>query len=120
MRLIRSAALLAALATIPLAPPGALAHHGWGSYDSSKVLSMAGPIVEASYQYPHAHLVIEHEGERWEVVLAPPSRMQQRGIAADDLKPGVAVTVEGYPSKVKPHAMRAERITLDGRTVELR
>ena len=116
---MRKTAVVSLLA-LALSPLAAEAHHGWGSYDSSKVLSMAGPIVEASYQYPHAHLVIEHEGERWEVVLAPPSRMQQRGIAADDLKPGVAVTVEGYSSKVKPHEMRAERITLDGRTVELR
>ena len=30
------------------------------------------------------------------------------------------VAVEGYPSTQKPHEMRAERITIAGKSVELR
>jgi hypothetical protein len=30
------------------------------------------------------------------------------------------VSVTGYPNRSKPEEMRAERITLDGKTVELR
>ncbi len=117
MRGLRIAAFAAGLAAFPA---GASAHHGWGSYDSSTVLTMEAQIIEASYEYPHGSLVIEHEGKRWHVVLAPPSRMQRRGVWADELKPGLVVRVEGYPSKVEPDEMRAERITLNGRTVELR
>ena len=56
----------------------------------------------------------------WNVVLAPPSRMENRGLPRDALKPGNTVTVVGYPNRSKPDEMRAERITVDGKTVELR
>jgi hypothetical protein len=36
------------------------------------------------------------------------------------LKPGATVTLEGYPNRDKPEEMRAERITVGGKTVELR
>jgi hypothetical protein len=36
------------------------------------------------------------------------------------LNVGATVTVEGYASRVKPGEMRAERITVAGKTVELR
>lgn len=119
MNSIRTAAI-AGLVAISLGGAPALAHHGWGSYDSDAVLTLEGQIIESSYEYPHGGLVIEAEGKRWNVVLAPPSRLQRRGIWADELKPGLEVTVEGYPSTVKPDEMRAERIILNGRTVELR
>lgn len=119
MRMIPSAAVVGLLALGGAAGP-ALAHHGWGSYDSSTVMTIEAPIIEASYQYPHCGIVLEHEGARWEIVLAPPSRMARRGIPDDELQPGLLVKVEGYPSTVHPHEMRAERITLNGRTVELR
>jgi formylmethanofuran dehydrogenase subunit C len=36
------------------------------------------------------------------------------------LKPGAAVTVEGYANRDKPGEMRAERIIVEGKTIELR
>ena len=36
------------------------------------------------------------------------------------LKPGTTATLEGYPNRNKPEEMRAERITVAGKTVELR
>ena len=33
---------------------------------------------------------------------------------------GAEATVEGYPNRSKPNEMRAERITIGGKTVELR
>ena len=56
----------------------------------------------------------------WTVVLAPPSRMENRGLPAAMLKPGVMARVEGYPSRDDPGELRAERITIDGKTIELR
>jgi len=120
MRVLRTTAHLTAFLAILAAAFPALAHHGWGSYDAATVLTVEAPIVEASYQYPHCEIVIEHEGKRWHVVLAPPSRMDRRGIPDGELAPGLVVTVEGYPSRAHPDEIRAERITLNGRTVELR
>jgi len=53
-------------------------------------------------------------------VLAPPSRMTARGLPPADLKPGGTVTVVGYPNRSKPEEMRAERIIVGNKTVELR
>ena len=99
---------------------GAHAHHGWSEYDSSKPLTVTGVIKEAGYEHPHGHVHLETPGKTWQVVLAPPSRMERRGLARADLKPGTRATVVGYASRSKTEEMRAERITISGKTVELR
>jgi Family of unknown function (DUF6152) len=104
-----------------LAAPGSvLAHHGWSEYDSSKALKLTGKIVASGYEHPHGHVRMETPGKTWNVILAPPSRMERRGLAKELLKPGASATVEGYPNRDKPEEMRAERITVNGKTVELR
>ena len=46
--------------------------------------------------------------------------MENRGLPAAMLKAGVAAQVEGYPNRSDAQEMRAERITIGGKTVELR
>jgi Family of unknown function (DUF6152) len=101
-------------------PVAAGAHHGWSEYDSAKALKLTGKIVESGYEHPHGHVRLETPGKTWNVVLAPPSRMERRGLEKGALKPGASVTVEGYPNRDKPEEMRAERISVNGKTVELR
>ena len=96
------------------------AHHGWSEYDNATVLNLTGVIKEAGYEHPHGHVRLETPGKTWLVVLAPPSRMEYRGLAAADLKFGANVTVVGYPNRGKPEEMRAERIIVNGKTIELR
>lgn len=98
----------------------ALAHHGWSGYDSGKVLNLDGVIKEAGYEHPHGYIRLEASGKVWNVVLAPPSRMENRGLERTALRPGVKAKVEGYPARDDPVEMRAERITIDGKTTELR
>jgi hypothetical protein len=109
--------IIAAIAALPLA---AAAHHGWSEYDSSKTLKLTGKIVESGYEHPHGHVRLEVPGKTWSVVLAPPSRMERRGLEKGALKTGATVTVEGYANRDKPEEMRAERISVNGKTVELR
>jgi hypothetical protein len=96
------------------------AHHGWSEYDSGNTLKLSGVIKEAGYEHPHGHVRLETPGKTWHVVLAPPSRMSARGLSAAELKPGTKAEVVGYPNRSKPEEMRAERITIGGKTVELR
>ena len=98
----------------------AFAHHGWSSYDADKVLELTGSIESASYENPHGMATLKTDDATWKVVLAPPSRMQNRGLSRDMLVPGTVVTVEGYPHKEDAAELRAERITVNGKTVELR
>ncbi|HZM37091.1 MAG TPA: DUF6152 family protein [Burkholderiales bacterium] len=109
--------LLVALSAVPAV---ALAHHGWSEYDTAKTLKLTGNIVESGYEHPHGHIRLQAPGKSWHVVLAPPSRMERRGLAKEALRPGASATVEGYANRDKPEEMRAERITVDGKTIELR
>lgn len=113
---MKSIVIAAALA----APAVAWAHHGWSEYDSSQGLSLTGKVVKSGYEHPHGHVRLETAGKTWHVVLAPPSRMERRGLEKGALQPGATVTVEGYPNRTKDEELRAERIRVNGKTVELR
>lgn len=103
-----------------VAAGAAIAHHGWGSYDASKAFTIRSPVEMLSWSNPHAHIMLKHEGATWEATLAPLFRMQARGLSEEMLKPGTPVAIEGYPSTRNQHEMRAERITVAGKTYELR
>ena len=113
--MLRMIAMTAGALALP-----ALGHHGWSEYDSTKTLTFTGKILESGYEHPHGHVRLETPDKTWHVVLAPPSRMQNRGLPAEALLKGNTVTVVGYANREKPEEMRAERITAGGKTVELR
>ncbi|MFC4171071.1 DUF6152 family protein [Microvirga sp. GCM10011540] len=113
---------LAALCLLGALPLGgvALAHHGWGSYDAARKLTLSSTVQSVEWQNPHVQIVVDDRGKSWDAVLAPPFRMSARGLSEDMLKPGTSITVEGYPSTRVENEMRAERITAGGKTFELR
>ena len=98
----------------------AFAHHGWDGYDASKLTKLEGQIASAGYENPHGTLSLKVADRTWNVVLAPPSRMVNRGLTKEMLVDGAMATVEGYPHLKNDGELRAERITIDGKTVELR
>lgn len=98
----------------------AAAHHGWGSYDSTKLIKLEGPVLALKYQNPHADLVMNRDDKKWEIVLAPLARMEARGLKREDIEVGKTVAVEGYARKDGTPEIRAERIVVNGKTVELR
>ncbi|MEJ0019956.1 MAG: DUF6152 family protein [Acetobacteraceae bacterium] len=98
-------AMLAALATSPAA-----AHHGWGSYDAASPLTLNGTIERVQPSGPHTTIWLKSGAKTWEIVLAPPSRMANRGLPADNLRAGQDVRVYGYPSRAHDDELRAEWI----------
>lgn len=119
MRLRCPIVLLLPLALL-VAPAGALAHHGWSSYDAERTLTLEGVIRSSTYEHPHGTLKLEAEKKTWLVILAPPTRMKSRGLEREMLKPGTTAKVVGYPHRENAGELRAERITVGGKTVELR
>ena len=105
---------------LSVVPVGAAAHHGWSSYDASKPLNLDGTIRESGYEHPHGYVKLETPEKTWLVVLAPPSRMENRGLPREMLKPGTKASVTAYPKRDDPVEVRAERITIAGKTTELR
>jgi hypothetical protein len=95
------------------------AHHGWTGYNDAET-KLTGTIEMFSYENPHASVDLNVDGKRWHVVLAPPSRMQSRGLQKDMLKVGGKATVAGYVHRTIATELRAERIIIGDKTTELR
>jgi hypothetical protein len=110
------ALIIAILSLFAFAP----LHHGWSSYDQTKPLNFTGKILKTGYESPHGMIELEVEKKKWTVVLAPPTRMESRGLTKDMLKVGETATVVGYPHLKVKDEMRAERITIGKKTTELR
>lgn len=101
-------------------PISSWAHHGWGSYDSATVLTLDGTVEKVVPDNPHGELLLKAQDKTWTVTLSPPSRMAARGKPITDIKAGDRLTAVGYPNRNAPTEIRAERITHNGFTVELR
>ncbi|KAM3112972.1 DUF6152 family protein [Phormidesmis sp. 146-33] len=101
--------------------PEAEAHHGWSEFNDKQTLNLTGRIRSVGYDNPHAVIELEASDKKvWRAVLAPPSRMQRRGLPKNALKVGQIVRVVGYPNRSDSREMRAERIMIGQKTVELR
>ena len=131
---------LAMTLVLAIAPTPARAHHGWSGYESGTLLTLTGTITDVQYGNPHVMVTLavpqEAEEEHMEgevhaeeeivdpesvtVVMAPPFRSESRGLSRDRLVPGAIATFEGYLHKTTSMELRAERIIIDGQTVELR
>ena len=84
------------------------------------LLTLDGTVEKVVPDNPHAELLLKAQDKTWTVTLSPPSRMVARGKPITDIKVGDKVTAVGYPNRNTPTEMRAERITHNGFTVELR
>ena len=126
------AVVLAAAVFVAPSPTPASAHHGWSGYDSSTLLALSGTIVDVQYGNPHVLVTLEVPAEPEEdgtiedppailtIVMAPPFRSENRGLAREMLAPGVVAAFEGYLHQTEGLELRAERITIGDLTVELR
>ena len=112
--------ILAAAVALPLLFVPAGAHHGWGSYDATKPITISATIEQVTIGNPHGDLMLMHDGAMWHVTLAPLSRMNARGASAEIVKQGAAITAHGYPKRDGTKEMRAEWIEIDGKRYELR
>jgi hypothetical protein len=110
-----AAALSVVLGAAPLS-----AHHGWSGYDSATTLTLTGPLTRVVHGNPHVEIALTADNKSWTAVLAPPFRMEARGLSSGSLKLGDTITLVGYPHMTKAGELRAERITVAGKTVELR
>lgn len=112
--------LLASVGTLLAVPLAAEAHHGWGGFDRDKVLDHSGPVARSTYANPHGTLYMVKDGQELTIELAPTSRMQARGLSADDVAVGKTVRVYANQNRGNPNVYRAEWVEVAGRRVELR
>lgn len=115
--MIRKLLTAATLLAIPVA---AAAHHGWSSYDETKVIKHRTVLTDVRWGNPHGTAKVRYKGALWDVYLAPVSRMEARGLTAAMIGPRSRVLIEGYPRRDGTREMRIERVTVGNKTIELR
>ncbi len=106
--------------TVPLA-----GHHSVTAYyDTSRQLTLQGPIVSVEWTNPHAFVNIdvrdEHGGTtKWAIETDSPNVLSRAGWTRSTLHPGDQVTATGYPSKKGTAALRLVTLSLaDGRKLK--
>ena len=104
---------------LALSPAMALAHHGW-SWTTGENVEVTGVIRDADLGMPHGVLVLDVEGESWEVEVGQPWRNERAGLQDGDLAPGVEVRIEGEPAAdISERRVKAERLWIGDRAYEL-
>ena len=96
------------------------AQHNWPAYDLTKPEKLTGVIREVSYRGAPPLMKLEVDKKMWSVVLAPPARMEFRGLSDEMLKPGITASIVAYPNQQNKDELRAETITIGRSTTELR
>ena len=115
--MLKKALIAAAILSIPAA---ALAHHGWTSYDEKKAIKVRASLSDVRWANPHGSAKVRYQNATWDVILAPVSRMEARGLTREMVGPTKQIVLEGYPRRDGTKEMRIERVTAAGKTVELR
>lgn len=110
--------LAAAIAVLALAAPLA-AHHGWGEYQDSE-FALTGVVERANLGGPHGLLRVRSGRQVWEVVLAPPTRIQRAGLTAAAVPRGMRVTARGHRHRNAARLeMKTERLVVGRRIFDL-
>jgi hypothetical protein len=92
----------AALAAIPAAAP---AHHSFAAFfDPDKSVTVTGTVTEFRFTNPHGMIAIDVKKpgggvEQWRAETNAPVVLVQRGWTRDSIKPGMIVTIDGWPSR---------------------
>lgn len=117
----KSSLFLACAAIVALSASTALAHHGWAGQENDKVTVLEGKIDAVRYHNPHGEIDLTSGGRKWQVTLAPISRMESRGLTEAVLKPGSTVKIEGHRNlDMSRYEVKANAITIAGKTTSLR
>ena len=119
------AVLIASAGLFPAAIP-VLAHHSFAAeYDGTKPIKVTGTVTKFDMTNPHSWVYLDvkdADGKvvNWGFETASPNALFRRGFKKDFLKPGNAVTIEGFLAKDGSHTGNAQKLLMpDGNTIIL-
>ena len=118
---IRRIAMVATALGTTLIGVHATAHHGGAAYDSTRTVTVTGPVTDFKFVNPHVLISIAVTGEDGEVVewtgeLTSPNRlarMAQPGSVRwhkEILKPGDVIELTGNPAASGAPALRLHKV----------
>jgi DNA/RNA endonuclease YhcR with UshA esterase domain len=111
--------IIAALALVAMAAPVS-AHHAFDAeFDANAPATVTGSVTDVNWSDPHVviHVDVKDQTgrlEKWSMEAGSVTEMRQQGWAADTLKPGETITVQGFRAKANPLVMTARTIELPG------
>jgi len=119
MGITRPHVVLAGFCASALLATAAAAHHGW-SWAEGELSELTGTIQEISFAPPHPSLVVDIDGEVWQVDLGNPNRTQRSGFVQGSAEAGDEVTILGNRSlDENENLIKAVRITIDGKNFDM-
>ena len=117
-----STCALAIVLGIMLSAAPLRAHHSFAAeYDAKKPTRLAGIVTKVEWTNPHVRFYIDVKDQagtvtNWEFTMGAVNGLLRRGWSMNLLKPGDAVTVDGYLARDGSHLANARVVTLsDGR-----
>src|SRR5213593_3421768 len=102
-----------------------LAHHGTGTYDSSKSVTLTGTVTEFSWTNPHVSLFLDVKDAsgkivNWAIEMNSPGVLAQAGWTKKIFKAGDQITITVRPAKAgTPVGLinRAQPVIVNGKQV---
>jgi hypothetical protein len=103
----------------------ALAHHGTGTYDSTKSVTLSGVVTEFAFINPHAALYFDvkdasGKAVNWAIEMNSPGVLRAAGWTKTTFKAGDQITITVRPAKAgTPVGLinRAQPIMVNGKQV---
>jgi len=101
------------------------AHHGTGTYDSSKSVTLSGTVTEFSFSNPHAALFFDvkdasGKSVNWAIEMNSPGVLRRAGWTKATFKTGDQITITVRPAKAgTPVGLinRAQPVIVNGKQV---
>ena len=121
---MKSKSLLALAAALALAPVAAQAHHSFAAFfDPEKSVTVTGTVTQFRFTNPHGMIAInvkKPDGSvvEWRAETNAPVVLVQRGWSRDSIKPGMVVTIDGWPSRDGRNYLRMRAVRdANGKTI---
>ena len=119
---IKPTLLLGVLVLLAAVP--AVAHHAFATeYDTGKAVTLKGSVMMLDLVNPHSWLYINVKDAKgklvsWGIELGPIRDLQLQGWDKTSVKPGIEVSIEGFPAKNGSKTISAKSVKLpDGKTL---
>jgi hypothetical protein len=91
------------------------AHHGSSAYESKKLTTLKGTVMDFQFMNPHSEIVFEVKDdtgkvEKWTAEAASSLAMSRLGWNKNIFKPGDQVTIIGNRAKNGSYTMRLRKV----------
>lgn len=112
-------AVWAILAQLILMAVPAFAHHSATAEYRAEIKTWTGTITRFSWMNPHTWVYFDIPGPagktaHWDCEGSSPNGLIRSGWTKDTLRPGMGVTIEGYPAKDRPQGCKVRAVILPG------